>query len=109
MAKEECRTLGYKLLGDYVFSEILADFVRDENWNMAKHSVNATYSALKGSLQEGFITEDELHVMSKNLRDIEKAADRADKKAANEAFSNFFTDYGTVIIDSIAKCECAKR
>lgn len=106
MAKTECRHLGYKLIGDYVFSEIVGDFVRDEDWVKAKHSITATHSALEGSLQQGFITRDELDVLRKDLRAIDRAVERADKKAAGEEFNNFFTHYATVIIDSVAECEC---
>lgn len=109
MAKEECRTLGYKLIGEYVFSEIIADFIRDENWQLAKHSVKATHSALQGSLKEGFITPDQLGSLAKRLGEIDTAIERKDKKDADRAFSDFFRDYGTVIIDSVAECECRRR
>lgn len=108
MAKEECRTLGYKLIGEYVFSEIIADFIRDENWQMAKHSVKATHSALEGSLKEGFITSAQVGTLAISLMEIDTAIERKDKKDADRAFSDFFRDYGTVIIDSIAECECKR-
>lgn len=108
MAKEECRIAGYKLLGEYVFSEILADFIRDENWSMAYQSIKATRSALEGSLKESYITSGQLATLAKRLGEIETAVARRQKKEADSAFADFFRDYGTVIIDAVAECECKR-
>ena len=108
-ASEECRILGYKLIGEFVFSEIIGDFIRDENWEMAKPSVKATSAALSSSLKEGFINLEQLVHLVKDLKRIDTAIEVRDKKEADRAFSLFFADYGTVLIDAVADCECSKR
>ena len=109
MAKPECRTAGYKLLGDYVFSEIIPDMINDRRWNMVGTSARAARSALQLSREEGFINSEQLQTLAADVSLLESAAERKDEKASRQAFDSFFRDYGTVIIDAIAECECQRR
>jgi len=109
MAKPECRTAGYKLLGDYVFSEIIPAMINDGRWNMVGTSAKATRSALQFSRQEGFISSEQLQTLEADLSLLEAASERKDEGAAQKSFDALFRDYGTVIIDAIAECECQRR
>ena len=109
MAKPECRTAGYKLLGDYVFSEIVPEMIRDSRWDMVGTSARAAKSALQLSREERFISGEQLQTLEADLSLLESAAERKDEKATQQAFDSFFRDYGTVIIDAIAECECQRR
>ena len=109
MAKPECRTAGYKLLGDYIFSEIIPEMIRDRRWDMVVPSVRAARSALQLSREERFISGEQLQTLAADLSLLESAAERKDEKPAQQAFDSFFRDYGTVIIDAIAECECRRR
>lgn len=109
MAKPECRTAGYKLLGDYVFSEIIPEMINDGRWDMVGTSAKAARSALQLNRQEGFISSEQLQTLEADLSLLESATDKKDEKATRQAFDSFFRDYGTVIIDSIAECECQRR
>lgn len=106
MAKPECRTAGYKLLGDYVFSEIIPEWIRAGRWDMVRTSAKAARSALELSRQEGFINSEQLQTLDASLSLLESGAERRDEKASRESFDAFFRDYGTVIIDAVAECEC---
>ena len=109
MAKPECRTAGYKLLGDYIFSEIIPDMIRDRRWDMVSTSAKAAKSALQLSREEGFISREQLQTLEADLSLLESVADKKDEKPTRQAFDSFFRDYGTVIIDAIAECECQRR
>jgi len=109
MAKPECRTAGYKLLGDYVFSEIIPEMIGDGRWDMVGTSARAAKSALQLSREEGFISNEQLQTLEADLSLLESAAEKRDDKPAQQAFGSFFRDYGTVIIDAIAECECQRR
>ena len=108
MAKLECRTAGYKLLGDYVFSEIIPEMITDGRWDMVGTSAKAARAALQLSRQEGFISSEQLQNLEADLSLLLSAADKKDEKPTRQAFDAFFRDYGTVIIDAIAECECPK-
>jgi len=109
MAKPECRTAGYKLLGDYVFSEIIPEMIRDGRWDMVCASTRASRSALQLSREENFISGEQLQTLAAGLSLLESAAEKRDEKPTQQAFDAFFRDYGTVIIDAIAECECRRR
>jgi len=109
VAKPECRTAGYKLLGDYVFSEIIPEMIRDGRWDMVGNSARAARSALQLSKEEGFISGEQLQTLGAALSLLESASERKDEKATRQSFDSFFRDYGTVIIDAIAECECQRR
>ncbi len=109
MAKPECRTAGYKLLGDYVFSEIIPEMIRDRRWDMVGTSAMAARSALQLSRASGFISGYQFQNLEGGLSRLESASARKDEKASQQAFDDFFRDYGTVIIDAIAECECQRR
>ena len=109
MAKPECRTAGYKLLGDYVFSEIIPEMIRDGRWDMVGTSARAAKSALQLSRASGFISGYQLQTLDADLSLLESSSERKDEKASQQAFDSFFRDYGTVIIDAIAECECQRR
>jgi len=108
MTKPECRTAGYKLLGDYVFSEIIPEMISDHRWDMVGTSAKAAKSALQLSREEGFINSEQLQTLEADLSVLESASERKDEKAGQQAFYSFFRDYGTVIIDAIAECECRR-
>jgi len=105
MAKPQCRTAGYKLLGDYIFSEIIPQMLGDGRWDMVTTSTKASRSALQLSREEGFISSEQLQKLGADLNTLEAAAERKDEKTTQLAFDSFFRDYGTVIIDAIAECE----
>ena len=109
MAKSECRTTGYKLLGDYVFSEIIPSMINYGLWDMVGTSAKAARSALQLSRQEGFISSEQLQTLAADLSLLESASERKDEKASRQSFDAFFRNYGTVIIDAIAECECQRR
>lgn len=106
MAKPECRTAGYKLLGDYVFSELIPEMINVGRWNMVATCAKSARSALQLSRQEGFINSEQLQTLEASLSLLESGAERKDEKASRQAFDAFFRDYGTVIIDAVAECEC---
>lgn len=108
MAKEQCRTAGYKLLGDYIFSEIIPDMIRDARWDMVGYSIRAARSALQLSRSENFINSEQLQTLEADLDILESASQGKDEKGSQHSFDTFFRDYGTVIIDAIAECECSK-
>lgn len=108
MAKPECRTAGYKLLGDYIFSEIIPEMIKDGRWDMVSPSVKAAKSALQGSRDEKFISSEQLQNLEILLMVLESASEKRDEKASQQAFGAFFMEYGTVIIDAIAECECRR-
>ncbi|GAI38523.1 unnamed protein product, partial [marine sediment metagenome] len=103
MAKPECRTAGYKLLGDYVFSEIIPELINDSRWDIVGTSAKAARSALQLSRQEGFISSEQLQTLEADLSLLESAAEKKDEKPTRQAFYSFFKDYGTTIIDAIAE------
>ena len=109
MAKPECRTAGYKLLGDYVFSEIIPEMINDRRWDMVRTSARAARSALQLSREEGFISREQLQTLGADLSLLESASEKKDEKTTRQAFDSFFRDYGTVIIDAIAECECQRK
>lgn len=109
MAKPECRTAGCKLLGDYVFSEIIPEMINNRRWDMVRASARSARSALQLSREEGFINREQLRTLEADLSLLESASEKKEEKATQQAFDSFFTDYGTVIIDAIAECECQRR
>jgi len=108
MTKPQCRTAGYKLLGDYIFSEIIPEMITDGRWDMVTISAKSAKSALQTSREEGFISREHLQTLEADLSVLESSAEGKDEKATHQAFDAFFRDYGTVIIDAIAECECQK-
>ena len=106
MARPECRMAGYKLLGDYVFSEIIPEMLNDGRWDLVSSSVGAAKSALHLSREEGFISNEQFQALEADLNALESATNKKDEKATGQAYSTFFTNYGTTIIDAIAECEC---
>lgn len=106
MTKPECQIAGYKLLGDYTFTELIPDLITDGRWDMVSTSVKEARSALQFSKEEGFISGEQLQTLKADLNILESAAEGKDEKSGLRAFGDFFRTYGTVIIDAIAECEC---
>ena len=108
MTKPECRTAGYKLLGDYVSSQLISSMLNYGLWDMVGTSANEARSALQLSRRGGFISDEQLQTLEADLSLLESAAAKKDATPARQAFDTFFRNYGTVIIDAIAECERTK-